>query len=154
MMNLSVLIRKLKSFIRIKWKDKILFFRAFFLSGIARIAILLIPFRVVKKFLGVSKKESCYDIRIEEYRRVKRIAWAVNEASKYTPWESKCLVKAITAQKMLKGYKIYSTLYLGINKDEKNNMEAHAWLRCGNVFVTGGYGKEDFVEVAKFSNAR
>ena len=98
--------------------------------------------------------ESCYDIKIEEYRRVKRIVWAVNEASKYTPWESKCLVKAITAQRMLKGYKIYSTIYLGINKDGENNMEAHAWLRCGSMYVTGGYEKEGFKEVAKFSNAK
>lgn len=154
MMNLSVLIRKVKSFIRIKWKDKIFFFRAFFLSGIARIVILLIPFRVVKKFLGEPKTESAYHVKVEEYRTAKKIAWAVNIASKYTPWESKCLVKAITAQKMLKVYKIYSTIYLGINKDEKNNIGAHAWLRCGSMYVTGGYEKENFKEVAKFSNAK
>jgi hypothetical protein len=153
MISLSVLVRKSKGFVRINWRDKILFFQAFFLSGIARIAILFIPFRVVKRFLGTPKKESSYEIKIEEYRRVKRIAWAVNQASKYTPWESKCLVKAITAQRMLKRYKIYCTIYLGVNKTEKNNMEAHAWLRSGSVFVTGGYEKEDFKEVAKFSNA-
>lgn len=151
-MNSLLLIRKFKSFIRINWRDRILFFRAFFLSGIARIAILVIPFRVIKKFLGVLKKESSYDINIEEFRRVKKIAWAVNQASIYTPWESKCLVKAVTAQRMLKRYNIYSTIYFGINKDEKNNIQAHAWLRCGSVFVTGGYEKDDFKEVAKFSN--
>lgn len=154
MISLSVLIRKSKSFVRIKWRDKILFFQAFFLTGIARIAILFIPFRVVKKFLGIPKKESSYEMKIEEYRRAKRIAWAVSEASKYTPWQSKCFVKAITAQWMLKRYKIYSTIYLGINKDEKNNMEAHAWLRSGGMFVTGGNEKDDFKEVAKFSNAK
>jgi hypothetical protein len=152
--SLSVLIRKSKSFVRINWRDKILFFQAFFFSGIVRIAILFIPFRVVKKFLGTPKKESSYDIKIEEFIKVKKIAWAVNEASKYTPWEGKCLVKAITAQRMLKGYKIYTTIYLGIYKDEKNNMKAHAWLRSGSVFVTGGFEKDDFKEVAKFSNSK
>ena len=154
MMNLSVLNRKLKSFIRINWRDKILFFKAFFLCGIARIVILFIPFRVLRRFLGVPKEESSYDIKIEEFRRVEKIAWAVNVASKYTPWESKCLVKAITAQRMLKRYKVYSTIYLGVNKDEKNNMGAHAWLRCGNLLVTGGHEKENFKEVAKFSNVK
>lgn len=153
MMNLSVLFRRTRSFVKIEWRDKILFFQAFFLSGIARIAILFIPFRVVKRFLGTPKKESSYEIKIEEYMRVKKIAWFVNQASKCTPWESKCLVKAITAQRMLKRYKIYSTIYLGVNNANKNNMEAHAWLRCGSVFVTGGYEKDDFKEVAKFSNA-
>ena len=154
MISLSVLVRKSKRFVRINWRDKILFFQAFFLSGIARIAILFIPFKVVKRFLGTPKKESSYEIKIEEYRRVKRVAWAVNQASKYTPWESKCLVKAITAQRMLKTYKTYSTIYLGVNKNEKNNMQAHAWLRSGSVFVTGGYEKDNFKEVAKFSNAK
>jgi hypothetical protein len=153
MISLSVLVRKSRSFVRIKWTDKILFFKAFFLSGIVRIAILFIPFRKVKRFLGTPKKESSYEVKIEEYRIVKRIAWAVNEASKYTPWESKCLVKAITAQRMLKRCKIYSTIYLGVNKDEKNSMKAHAWLRYGSAFVTGGYEKGDFKEVAKFTNA-
>jgi len=30
-----------------------------------------------------------------------------------------------------------STLYLGVTYDEKKKMLAHAWLRCGDVFVTG-----------------
>lgn len=153
MMNLSILVRKSKSFLRIKWRNKILFFEAFILSGIVRMAILFLPFRMVKKFIGIPRSESPYDVDIEVYRSAKKVSWAVNQASKYTPWESKCLVKAITAQRMLKSQRIYSTIYLGVNKDEKNNMKAHAWLRCGEVFVTGGYGTRDFKEVAKFSNA-
>jgi hypothetical protein len=152
MMSLSVLVRKSRSFVRINWRDKILFFRAFFLSGIARIVILFIPFRGVKRFLGTHKKESSYDIKIEEYRRVKKIAWAVNQASKYTPWESKCLVNAITAQWLLKRHNIYSTIYLGVNKDDKNKLIAHSWLRVGEIIVTGGNVMSEFKEVAKFSN--
>lgn len=152
-MNFSILTRKSKSFLRIKWIDKILFFKAFIITGIARMAILFLKFKVVKKFMGTPRRESPYVVDKEVYRSAKKISWAVNQASKYTPWESKCLVKAITAQRMLKKHGIYSTIYLGLNKDENNNMKAHAWLRCGELFVTGGYGIRDFKEVAKFSNA-
>ena len=43
----------------------------------------------------------------------------VNKTLEITPWESKCLVRAMTAKKMMKkrGYK--TTLYLGVGKDEK-----------------------------------
>jgi hypothetical protein len=39
-----------------------------------------------------------------------------------------------------------------IEFDFMNNpgLKAHAWLRCGQVFVTGGYNKSGFTEVAKF----
>ncbi len=43
----------------------------------------------------------------------------VNKTLEITPWESKCLVRAMTAKKMMKkrGYK--TTLYLGVGKDEE-----------------------------------
>ena len=150
MQNLSVLTRKTRTFFHIKWCDKVILLEALFLTGIARLVILSIPFGKYKKYIGTHKEETSFDINLEEYRVIKRIAWAVNTVSKYTPWESKCLVQALTAQRMLKERKVSSTLYLGVNKDEKNNMKAHAWLRCGQVIVTGGYNKNEFKEVAKF----
>ena len=38
--------------------------------------------------------------------------------SRYTFWESQCLVKAIAGMKMLERRHIESTLYLGTAKDE------------------------------------
>ncbi|WP_423231149.1 lasso peptide biosynthesis B2 protein [Clostridium grantii] len=151
-MTLSTLTRKSKSFLSIRWSDKLLFFKAYIITGIARMAILFLKFNIVKKYMGNPKTESPYILDKEVYRSAKKVSWAVNQASKYTPWESRCLVKAITAQRLLKKKGIYSTIYLGVNKDESNKMNAHAWLRCGELFVTGGYEKNDFKEVAKFSN--
>ena len=65
-------------------------------------------------------------------------------------WESKCLVRAMTARKLLKEAGIHSTLYLGVGKDE-GKMIAHAWLRCGQMYVTGGNGSS-YAMVAKFRN--
>ena len=46
---------------------------------------------------------------------------------------------------------IKTTLYLGVNKDTNNDMKAHAWIRAGEMYVTGGDGK-GYATVAKFSN--
>jgi hypothetical protein len=45
---------------------------------------------------------------------------------------------------------IGSTMYLGC-KEEKGKMLAHAWIRCGAMYVTGGNGAADgFAIVEKF----
>jgi hypothetical protein len=52
---------------------------------------------------------------------------------------------------MLGRRNVQSTLYLGLAKDEKDQMVAHAWVRCGNKIVTGKAGMERFTVVACFS---
>ena len=71
--------------------------------------------------------------------------------SRYTFWESQCLVKAIAAMKMLEKRQIESTLYLGTAKDETGNMIAHAWLRSGPFYITGVEEMKRFTVVSKFA---
>lgn len=152
MLNLSVLIRKIKTFLKMPLLEKSMFFEAYILSGIYRFAILAIPFKKLKKYIGAYKKESSRQIPMEQYKVARRVLGAVNMATTRTPWESKCLVRALTAQRMLKKRNIYTTLYLGVGKDINNKMLAHAWLRCGEIILTGGRERTGFKEVAKFSN--
>lgn len=152
MQNLYVLAKKIKSFIRMSWRDKLLFFEAFILMGVARGAILFIKFNKLNKYMGKHNTESPMEVDLEVYNTAIRIRRAVLKASEYTPWESKCLVQALTVQRMLKRRKISTTIYLGVNKDTDNKMQAHAWSRVGAMIVTGGEVKDSFTQVAKFSN--
>jgi hypothetical protein len=54
---------------------------------------------------------------------------------------------------MLKRRRIAATLYLGVAKDENKaeKLAAHAWLRCGDVILTGAHGHRQFTVVAMFS---
>ena len=52
---------------------------------------------------------------------------------------------------MLKNKGISTTIYLGVRK-EGNEMKAHAWVRCGQYYVTGGAIREQYAVVAKFCN--
>jgi len=154
MQNLSRLSERSKCFLKRSKRGKILFFQAFIICGIARAIILLIQFNKVKTYIGTYKGESSFQIEESKYQLIKEIACAVNSASQVTPWKSKCFVKALTAQKMLKNYNIYSTLYLGVAKDGERDIKAHAWLRAGEIIVTGGDEKNNFKEVARFSNEK
>ena len=40
---------------------------------------------------------------------------------------------------MLKRNTPSTTIYLGVNK-LNNEMKAHAWIRCGKMYITGGNG--------------
>lgn len=135
------------------WKTKRLLLKVLLYSGIARAVILFVPFKKYKKYIGIYNKETPFEIDLHKYKTIKQVSWAVNIVCSHTPWESKCLVQALTAQRILKGYNIENTLYLGVNKDSSNNMLAHAWLRSGQVFVTGGYNRDEYVEVGKFSSS-
>ena len=54
---------------------------------------------------------------------------------------------------MLSRRGINATLYLGVAKNENGPeaMDAHAWLRCGGVILTGAGGVERFSAISSFS---
>jgi len=145
------LIKKTKKFLKLSLRDRGLLIETFILAGIVRFAILFLPFYKVAGFAGKYKEESPELLNDIEKANMNKITWAVSVVSRYTPWESKCFVKALTAQIMLKKRKVSTTLYLGVAKDEKNNPIAHAWLRSGTDIITGGSGYKSFTQVAKFA---
>jgi hypothetical protein len=145
------LIRKTKKFLGLSLRDQGLLIEVFILEGIVRFTILFLPFYKLAKLSGKYKGESPKLLNDVEKISMNKIAWAVIIVSRYTPWESKCFVKALTAQIMLKKRKISATLYLGVAKDEKNNPIAHAWLRSGADIIMGESGYKGFTQVAKFA---
>lgn len=153
MRRLLHLSKRINTFLKMDTRDKLILIEAFILSGIVRAIIFFIPFNRIKKYIGTYNSESPEETESSCYEMIKKVAWAVALVSNYTPWESKCLVQALTAQKMLKKRHIYSTLYLGVAREGENKLNAHAWLRSGRVLVTGGYGWSRFKVVAKFSNS-
>jgi hypothetical protein len=64
---------------------------------------------------------------------------ALLAAARRAPWRCQCLEQSIAGKLMLRRRRIPATLYLGVEKTE-DAIHAHAWLRCGSTFVTGGDG--------------
>lgn len=98
--------RKLKTFLKLGFKKQLMFIEAFILSGLYRFAILFLPFKYIKKRLGIAKTESTYEVDDAIYREAKHIRSIVLLACKYTRWESKCLVRAMLVQYFLKRKKL------------------------------------------------
>lgn len=111
----------------------------------------LLPFAKIAPSLGSYMEETEASHEARHHQTIRDVAQAIHTMSRYTLWESQCLVQAIAAQNMLTRRGIASTLYLGTAKGEQGQLTAHAWLRSGDVYVTGAQGMHRFVVVSKFA---
>src|SRR4051794_3648446 len=111
------IIYKLKTIFTLRPKTMFLFIEAFLFLGWARI-LKKLPFSKVAPSLGEHMNETSHHYIEGNNKRVKNISHAIHIMSKYTLWESQCLVKAIAGMKMLERRGIDSTLYLGTGRDE------------------------------------
>jgi hypothetical protein len=141
-----------------KWRrrsraERLLLLEAVVLLGVARLLLITIPFRWLAASLGKRMNESCARIAESDLQHARLVGQAVRSAANNTPWESVCLPQAVAGQWMLKRRRIPATLYLGVAKDEAKpeRLAAHAWLRCGDVILTGNSGHRQFTVVATFS---
>jgi hypothetical protein len=142
-------LRRIKLFLFLDTRKKIMFLEAFLLLGWARI-LKLVPFSKVASSLGEQNVET--DNTFAGNKPIlKEISEAIHIMSSYTLWESQCLVKAIAGMKMLERRRIESTLYLGTGRDETGKLVAHAWLRSGPYYISGAEGMEKFAVVGKFA---
>lgn len=141
---------KITKFFKLPFDQKILYSVTFCLMGITRFLILFFPFRIVSLLFGEKMKESSWDISQEMQEKATKIGLSIKKINPHTPWQSRCLVQAFTAQLLLRVYKISNTLYLGVDKDQIDGFQAHAWLRTGSIIITGGEVKDRFKMVAKF----
>ncbi|MDC0702979.1 MULTISPECIES: lasso peptide biosynthesis B2 protein [Priestia] len=144
------ILKKVSVFLKLNMKTKLLFIEAFIYLGWARF-LKTLPFSKISPSLGHQMKETPLTVNLSNDKVLKDVAQAIHIMSRYTFWESQCLVKAIAGMKMLEKRKVESTLYLGTAKDENGKLIAHAWLRSGPFFISGAEGKEKFTIVAKFA---
>ena len=73
---------------------------------------------------------------------ISRLSWAIGAAAARVPWRSDCLLQVMAADHWLRRHGLQPEFFLGVAKDRSGRFEAHAWLRCGGISVTGGSGAE------------
>lgn len=66
------------------------------------------------------------------------IAYVVPRIARIAPWRSDCLVQALAAHRWLAAHRIGSEIVIGVDHPQGGPFGAHAWLKCGEMMVTGG----------------
>jgi Transglutaminase-like superfamily len=136
--------RLLLRFFRLDTQRKGLLLVCCVLLPLTRIALLLLPFRLVQRFVlrtaarQLASKASAAD--------VDRVLWSISVASAYLPGAS-CLPQALAGQFLLARVGQPSNLRLGAKKDGANSFHAHAWLEHDGKILLGGETAADYVRM-------
>jgi hypothetical protein len=136
----------INKFLQLTFQEKKFFLLALTLSLGVKIMIFMIPIRYYSKFLPKPILLSNSDPEV-----IRNLSIAISRCNRHTPWETKCLVEAITAKFLLYLYGVNSTIYFGVSKGKDENLIAHAWLKCGNTIIAGKKGHERFTIVSSFA---
>ena len=150
------MLKKAQIFLSLSSDQKRLFLQAYRLLGTMRFAIPTRSFKSLVANLDVHR--GVHDqppLDSDDLATAHQIGWAVRKAAQFTPWQSACLVQVLAAQRMLQKRGIAGVFYLGADnsgvEDEAPTFLAHAWLKCGDEFITGEQGHERFTVVSAFS---
>src|SRR5690348_1002674 len=147
------LVHTVRGFVRLGLKDQVRFTAAWSLLALSRLLIILLPFRVIRRLLGEhqSSREQAPLPELDERQRLRaiHIGRIVEAAAARAPWRADCYPQALTARTFLELRRIPHVVSFGVRRDG-DALIAHAWVRAGDVDVTGGNGSE-YTEVGRFS---
>lgn len=139
----------LKTFLKMPWKQKLLIPQILVLMEYYRFRVHKRPFSELAPTIGTMGHETPVEA-------TPRDAWLVHEIMeslfRKLKWKDSCLIRALTAKKLLNRMGQKCTLYMGVCKNGNDPMKAHAWLRCGKLIVTGGESKAGFTVTAVFGD--
>ncbi len=121
--------RRLKRLAGMKNHERALSLRTFFIVGIARLSLWLLPVATARRVVMATSVGPCEASPAQSVRAVKLV-------SGYLP-RATCLTQAIAVQALLARIGHDSLVEIGVAKDA-GKFEAHAWVTCGDEIVIGG----------------
>ena len=138
----------------LSWKERWACFEAVGWLGIARFSLLIFPFRWVLRLFGIRQDVAQTEVDGpladvgQDAVIVKR---ALRRVSRNVPWDCKCLAQALAGKAMLSRRGLPATLFIGVTRDDQREFRAHAWLKSGAAFISGGEGHEAYTVMSGFS---
>ena len=116
---------------------------------LVRLVLGVLPFRSALRLLRIKPGEAAEGpVDASEAREVGR---AVERAARHVPFRAVCLQQAFAALLMMRRRGLAASVRLGLARDERGELKAHAWSHCGELPVTGVAAARGFVAVAGFA---
>jgi hypothetical protein len=143
-------------FLRQSTPDRYLLVEAMVWLGLARAALMTMPFRWTTRLFALRPGEEEASRGGNSREVAGRVGWALRTAAARTPWPSTCLTQALAGTGMLWRRGIPGMMFMGVAKASHapGGVEAHAWLSSAGVILTGAGTHERFQVVAKFTGSR
>ena len=135
---------KWRRFLQLDGADKWLLLRATAWLAIARVMLVVMPFRHLSARLSAETNSTQTE---PDQELLQRIAFAISSAANNVPWRSDCFPQTIAARMLLKCFGYASTIHFGVDRVGEDGLEAHAWLTCGGTVVVGGEDLNRYTEM-------
>ena len=139
----------LKTFLRMPLRQKLLIPRVLVLMAYYKYQVHHRPFSELAPKIGTLGFETPVATTSRDARLVHELMEAMFRRIK---WKDSCLIRALTAKRILNSMGEKCTLYMGVSKKEGQAMTAHAWLRCGKCIVTGSESMAGYTVTAIFGD--
>ena len=123
-----------RKFWSLSQRDRALLIQAVVWLGATRIALWLLPFRVIRRLLVRAARPAPPRGGPATARR--RLVWAVSAARRVVPY-STCLVQALAAEALFILHGHPAGLRIGVVKNEAGGLVAHAWVEIQGRVVLG-----------------
>lgn len=131
------MIKALARILRIPHRDRCLWVETLlWLTGL-RIGLFVIPFVALRSALQRITRLMPIAPTCHSDDLLSQVAWAVESAARFVP-RATCLPQALAAQALFARRAKPSSLYIGVTRNDRNKIEAHAWVECENRIVVGG----------------
>lgn len=140
----------IKTIIRMPGRQKGMILAVLYLSAKYRWMLRNLPFRKFAKDLGNTEGSALEEYSDAQKQTMIDVRTVVEKVCNHTPWKSECLVRAFVAKQLLSKCHVSCVVYLGVCNSESGKMLAHAWVCCGDYFVTGQPGYERFTVTSRF----
>lgn len=126
---------RLQRFFRLPIHEEKLLIQSLALVSVVRIILSLVPFRYINKWA------SFIDLPMENVSGldrlvVKDVARSVRTSSHFVPYAT-CLTQALATQTLLRIKGQNSRIRIGVDKDENNDLIAHAWVEVDGRIIIG-----------------
>ena len=139
----------LKTFLLMPLKQKLLIPQVFVLMAYYKYRVHKRPFAELAPQIGTLGYETELETTSSQARAVHELMEAMFHRIR---WKDSCLIRALTAKRILNSMGERCTLYMGVSKKEGQRMTAHAWLRCGKCIVTGADAMAGYTVTATFGD--
>jgi hypothetical protein len=128
--------KTLRSIFRLSAQEKYLLAKTVLVLCAIRLALWLVPFRVLHGLLLKGRPQAAGTKRQTIYS-IDRVSWALQLCSRHLAAPT-CLTQALAAMLLLKHVGHEADLRIGVAKDEAGKLQAHAWVESNGKIVVGG----------------
>lgn len=123
----------------------LLFIEAALMLGSARLALTVVPFRVLARRRGEVRGATVTG----ERGKVRRVRHGLDRVTPWLPFHCSCLTRALAGRWMLRRRGVPSVLHVGVAKPGPS-VSAHAWLTVGELVVCGDGDGDAFTPIGRF----